>query len=207
MAKQPNHRYPDARTLIKDLKSVAQALEQNPDAMAVFSLEDFGTVGEPRTGVSSGRLHWFFQWRVKRHLAALLFASLFVGSASAGIGWWMRPGDPLKSPPPKTTKQVPKLKTAAEQYLRAAFLEDDEDAWLAVEQFPDDHLYVHRAQVRLASLYLRTNRHQEAKAIYDQLALLGEGNGHGSKQGNTFQGPIASFQSTHQRPRRLHFVP
>ena len=127
-----------------------------------------------------------------------------MAGASAALGWWLRPVDPLAVP---STRQdpVPKLRTAKEQFDRACNgLQSDENAWQAVVQyFPEDRTYTPEAKERLAVLYLKTRRLDEAKKLFDDLESMGRENPNAHVAGIAGKAVVASLQKNYRESQRL----
>ena len=121
MQKKADDRYQTAQAVLADIRRISKALKQEPEAASQLSLSQFGT----ETGVRSKRqrLVRFFG---NRPLLLFVALCLLVGSASAGVGWLLRPRNPFDTPAEKT-RDVPKLATAKEQFLMAMRAINDED--------------------------------------------------------------------------------
>jgi tRNA A-37 threonylcarbamoyl transferase component Bud32 len=145
MAKQPEQRYPDAATVLEDVRKLIKAIKDEGRADQVKLAELDVAAAAPKTFAG-------------RHpILTLTLLSLLVAGASAGIGWWLRPADPRLIPAPA---DFGIKKTDAEQmYLQAMFDGDNEDAWLALihhwKDQPSAAQWVARAHEQLALLYLR----------------------------------------------------
>lgn len=177
MAKNLDERYQTAQAVIKDLKRIAQdraPVDVPPmEAGSRVRRSNLQTAAPHRPG-----LRELFvvvgDAQLKRQFLALGLAMLITACGAAGIGWAMRPKNPLVNLP-QLTAFVPRKKSAAEQYAYAASLLDDEAAWKAViDDFPDAGLEGRHAQEQLAMIYLRQRRFDEARAIFDEFAGLGD---------------------------------
>ncbi len=144
----------------------------------------------------------FLDWPLSRHLTALGIAALILGSASAAVGWWLRPSDPLQTP---TLKQdVPREANAEKQVERATQLRSDPDAWKAVlDYFPDDRVYTVQAKERLAVLYLRTLRLKEAGKLFSELDGMGRENPKEHSIGVAGEAVIATLQKDYRKSQSL----
>ncbi|MBX3450405.1 MAG: serine/threonine protein kinase [Planctomycetaceae bacterium] len=167
MAKKREDRYPDAQTLLADLRQISRQISGkagvDPDTQIELDLDS------PRRPTAS--LAQFWTRPLRRQVAALAIASFVAVLLGAGGGWLTRPADPFRTPPPPVQRKTPKLENVQAQLFYALSHSDDEDAWKAViEYFPDERSERDRAETRLAVIYLRTGRLQEARAIFDQLA-------------------------------------
>lgn len=98
-------------------------------------------------------------------------------AGSAGLAWAMRPADPFQQPAPAGVT-VEKLSSAEAQLFHAMSSPLDEPRWLAVLDYygadPRNAQSARRAREGLASLYLRTQRRTEAKAVYEKLVSEGQ---------------------------------
>ena len=176
MAKTLSERYSDSETLLKDLKRIIKALKEEPGAVTQLSLLPFETASGSHSTVSRTTVSEFFQWSLKRHALLLAVACLLVVCCAAGIGWWLRPGDPLQTPP-KLGTPILKLNSVGEQYYRALDLIYDEEAWQAViHYFPQELSYKRKAQAQLANLYLGQRRFSEAEEIFREFVAMSNSN-------------------------------
>lgn len=190
--KKPDNRYQSAKGVISDLKKLTQesrsggSTRQDSEAsLPSFSVDVPAT---PAMGQSSpyvlhrlglrlasvADLSWKKQaWRL------LAFSVLFL-LIGTGVGWLMRPGDPLAAPFPKnpsaaTETSVPKFNTADEQYFHASALRTDLAAWEAVaKNFPADVLFTPQALTQLGLLHLSHDRLDEAQQVFQKLVDYGE---------------------------------
>jgi serine/threonine protein kinase len=202
MARKPEDRYQHAREITQDLKRVARVLkdEQPDSANAAKSAKKPVSSSDP----SRNWRETFFHWSFVRHAVLLSATAVLVACGSAALGWWLRPRDPLAIP---STRQapVPKLHTAKEQFDRARNgLPTDESAWRAVlEYFPEDRTYTPEARERLAVLYLRARRLDEAKKLFDDLEGMGRENPNAQAAGIAGNAVIASLQKNYLESQRL----
>ena len=204
MARQPADRYQHAREITQDLKRVARILkdeQKEVDAEPTLTGSSSKILSVPSTRVAGKT---FFEWSPRRHAILLAAAAIVVAGASAALGWWLRPVDPLAV---HSTRQdpVPKLRTAKEQFDRARNgLQSDEDAWQAVVQyFPEDRTYTPEAKERLAVLYLKTRRLDEAKKLFDDLESMGRENPNAHVAGVAGNAVVASLQKNYRESQRL----
>jgi serine/threonine-protein kinase len=201
MARAPADRYQHAREITQDLKRVARVLKEDQP-------EGAGASKTPKGGVPTERpRNWreaFFQWTLARHAIVLAVAAALVAGGSAALGWWLRPKDPLAFTV-KKQDLVPKQATAKEQFDRARNgLPTDEAAWLAVlNYFPEDRTYTPEAKERLAVLYLKTRRNDEAKKLFDDLESMGRENPNAQAAGVAGNAVVASLQKNYLESQRL----
>jgi len=197
MAKQPEDRYPDARSVMRDLRQIARAVKAQPDDALKLSLSSLQSP-EQRPSLFSR----FFGWSGRKQLITFVIACLLTGSLAAGAGWLLRPGDPFLIPakPAKT----PRLDTAGKQFARAVMLVDDEEAWKAVgENFPADTFYLPRAQQQLAALYLQQNRLDEASALFGYFVSTAGLDPEYKARGFAGQAVIASLRGENSESQRI----
>jgi serine/threonine-protein kinase len=177
MAKRPEDRYPDAASLLQDLRLIARALKQDPQEAAETLAKFDGLV--PASALPPRNV-WerIARWSVRRRVIVLLALGLVIGGIAAGVGWWMRPPNPLELSP-RFLSRIPDAKTPDRQYQYALFASADqeEEAWQAVIDFfseDEDSPYVWRAREQLGILYLRSLRLNDAARIFEELTLAGE---------------------------------
>lgn len=149
-AKQPEQRYESAQAVLNDIRKIAKSLKTGESVDHLLE-SDAGT---------NTRLP------VRRPALVLTLLMLFVATASAGMGWLLRP-----TTPESTASTVPEFDTAREQYKFAMFEVDNEDAFEAViQRFPNDDFYRARAYEQLALMFLRDPaRHADARAALAEL--------------------------------------
>ncbi len=204
MHKKADDRYQTAQSVLTDLRRVAKALKQQPETAAQLSLSQF----ETDTAPPKERRQRFVRSCTKRPL--LLFVVLFVllGSASAGVGWLLRPRNPFDKPA-VSYFDVQKQATAKDQFLMAMRAINDEDAWRAVieffpiKKFPDAVFEYRRAQERLAMLYLSTRQYEKAEDLFKKLASLGSEHAELRVKGVAGLAVIASLKDDYQESQRI----
>jgi len=211
MARQPADRYPTAHAILDDLRRVSKKLKGEPDTAREIELQDLTPAPQPSPGnrlrhMAAATSSRFFGWGLKKQLVAFAAAAFVVGGASAGLGWWLRPGNPLESPIVRSSR-VPVAKSAAEQFYAAMVLETDEEAWQAViDNFPDEPPnanYQRQARERLAWIYLNTDRWNEAEQLYVQLSSYGNEDQRLMAIGLAGQAVIASLRGDFQQSQRI----
>ena len=181
MARAPADRYQHAREITHDLKKVGRLIKDDPGAAGAVKLKEITVPTPTATMPTAPRVvvRWsegFFKWSLTQHAIALGIAILVLGSASAAVGWWLRPTDPLQA---AAIQENPTSRegSAQKQFARANQLRSDEDAWKAVlDYFPEDRVYTVQAKERLAVLYLRTLRLKEASKLFSELEGMGREN-------------------------------
>jgi serine/threonine-protein kinase len=188
LAKDPESRYQSAQAVLKDLKRVtadaeakgAQPASEHLLVASAGSAADAATAG-PGKNLAVRMLVGLWHapdWPTARQVWTVLVLAFVVAGASAGIGWVTRTPDPFLAPLPASST-VPKKESAASQYLYALNLKDSIEAWQAVVNYSAspadrDRLFRHAAEQRLATLYLAKRRYDEAQAIFDKFAEIGE---------------------------------
>jgi len=153
IAKSPEQRYPEAQAIVNDVRKLAKAIRTGE------ILEELPS--EAGTAAPS--------FPVPRPARVLLLICAFIFTASAALGWQMRPRVPPVNP--DSLGDVPRKSSARDQYLHAMFAIDDEDAFKAViAWYPEEKLWTRRAEEQLALLYLKDRRREtEARAQLERL--------------------------------------
>ncbi|MBT6157761.1 MAG: serine/threonine protein kinase [Planctomycetaceae bacterium] len=170
MAKEPQQRYPDAKSVLADLRRVEKSIRDNPQAAAAdVTIADFDPVLDTQRLASVSASHQLLQWAGRHPLVAFFGSCLVVAAFSAALVLAIQPPDPRDATP----RTLPAKATVQEQYEIAQRLIDDEDAWLAVvdHQRPDPQI-LQPAREQLALLYLRELRFSEAQEIFDDFATM-----------------------------------
>jgi len=200
MARLPADRYQHPREITQDLKRVAKILKESPASANAVKLSQISPPPPKPTGTWKEK---FFTWSFTRHLIALGVAAVVLGSATAGLGWWLRPKNPLDVPVAKLDP-VRKLESAKAQFDLAKQLHSDEEAWRAVlEYFPEDRIYVPQAKEQLGVYYLQNRRLDEAKPLFDELEAMGRENAAAKAAGIAGNAVIASLQGNYKESQRL----
>ena len=126
MAKQPEQRYPDAATVLEDVRKLIRVLKES-GRLEQVKLADIGVEAEA---------HKTFTGR--HPVISLVLLCLVAAGASAGVGRWMRPGDPLLAPArADDLAGAPKLGSAREQFLSAMLRVNNEEAFRAAAGWLD----------------------------------------------------------------------
>jgi serine/threonine-protein kinase len=150
MAKNPDDRYPNAATVLEDVRKLLKAAKDN-GRLDQVKLADIHPPSQPTTFAG-------------RHpILTLSLLSLLAGGLSAGAGWLMRPQDPLQLPPGiEKDFGVPRKTSVQEQFLAAMFHGRNEDDFLAVVNYPDNtptgDEWKARAHEQLALMYLQDSQ-------------------------------------------------
>ncbi len=178
LAKDPKERYPDARELLRDLRSLeiegvsgdwpVELDERNTIEAAALNQSTLEATRRldtlMRTQALSirGERRWW--WRIA---AAVAVAFVLGGAAARAM---RRPFILDTSAAGLGTAAIEQQKTAAEQYLFAVEL-GTEAAWKSVRHFfPNDKEYTPRADQQLARLYSNNGRYEEALKLFQQFA-------------------------------------
>lgn len=158
MQRDPDERYQTPAAVLEDVRTLIKALK-NQQPLDEINLTGESRVRRAKVTRSTGLAWWM-----------VALAVVTIVAASTALGWLQRPGIPDQSQV-SSTPAVNQLLSAREQYLQAMFLGDDEEAWLAVQAyFPDEKLWVDRAQEQLALLYLKDpRRYDDARQILEQM--------------------------------------
>lgn len=163
LKKKPEERYQTFTEVLEDIRSLARAAKSG--TLSEVSIAEPGPDGDRSAAL---RLYGHHPWLTLALLLAL------TGSASAGVGWLMRTR--VKSLPPMAPK-FEKLASAEDEYLRAMFLANSEEAWKSIGRHyrnsPADALWVERAEEQLLLYYLKDkSRVQEGMQQCDTLERL-----------------------------------
>ena len=199
MAKEPQQRYADAKSVLADLRRVEKSIRDNPQAAAAdVTIADFDPVLDTQQLASVSASHRILQWAGRHPLVAFFGSCLTVAVLSAAVVFSLRPPDPRKSSP--TT--LPAKATIQEQYEHAQRLIDDADAWLAVihHKRPDPEI-LQPAREQLALLYLRKLWFSEAQEIFDDFATMDDETIR--DKGLAGMAIVASLKQNYQKSRRL----
>ena len=180
LAKEPDERFASPKALLAELRKIYAEYvgeswpEELPDletgewsvvlgGSAIRQLEEAMKAAPP-----PARNRW---WLWPAALAGLWVVATGVGLL---IGYYRIHEPPLLAEtagPPHLN--VPKYDTIFGQWLHASQL-GTEEAWRAViEYFPDKVYWTSRAKMRLAQIYLREDRLDEALQLFQELAAMG----------------------------------
>lgn len=94
MAKEPDERPSDARTIVKELRNLAHSLRTTSGAAII----DPSVVEREAASAPQGSrrpLDRFFSWSWRRQLAVVLLSCVVMAALAGAIGWWLRPDNPL----------------------------------------------------------------------------------------------------------------
>jgi len=187
LAKEPGERFHTPAELLRDLRALPIATDDEEwlRQLDEWSVTETTAIRNSRTELVS-RLDTLMKTsalaiprrRVGRWAAAAI-AALVLGAA---VGWSMRPPSLLDQP--AAPSKIERQPNAKEQYefAWALWLEDPkqaEAAWRAVVEYfrdsPENKLSIQRAEQQLARLYLRQERNDEARRVFEKFAKLDEG--------------------------------
>ncbi len=173
MDKRPEHRYQSAAELAEDLRLLGAALKTDPQGAGKKTLSAF-TTAKP---VSANRwplsLDRFFDWNGRRHAAMLGIAASIVLLLAVGLGWAMRPPDPLDQAPP-ADPGPPRLNSVREQYNSAIFAGTAE-AFQAVREYHEgESVWRSLATIRLALLRLQDGDTASARTLFAEMSASSE---------------------------------
>lgn len=161
--KKPDDRYQSFADVLEDIRAMSKANKSG-------SLSEV-TIAATNADNESSPVRRIFGQSPLLTLALLV---LLTGTASAGVGWLMR--TKIGAPPPSS---YPKEATAKDQYMKAMFLGDNEEAWKAVGTYyrndGTEKLWVQRAEEQLMLLYLK-DQNREADALKQIEVLMSLGN-------------------------------
>lgn len=179
LAKDPSDRFSSPKVLLAELRKIyAEYLgeswpEGTPDLeasewSAVLSAPAMKKLEEAMKVTARQRKH---RWWV------LAIGSLWLVAVGVGlVVGYSRINEPylLSGVSQQKTLNVPKYDSIFAQWLHASQL-GTEEAWRAViEYFPDKTYWTSRAKMRLAQIYLREDRLDEALQLFQELAAADE---------------------------------
>ena len=201
MMKSPDDRYQNAESLLQDLTLIVETLRDNPARLNKLRLAE-----------SSPAFPWswwltpFFGWSWPLQVAIFGSVIVLASAIAAGLGWKQRQISPFETQPAVEKKTVRIEATAMLQYFFAMRLVDDEDAWQAiVDNFkdPKDSLYRRRAREELASIYLRTERYDEAEKVYKNFTVEDDKDKSLIATGHAGLAVIASLQEEYLESQKI----
>lgn len=175
MSKEASSRYPTARDLLVDLRSVDGQAESDDwtellDEETIAQLSDTA----PTTGEATARLAVVMRetiktsktWRWWTAWAAALIVTMFVG---AFVGRMIRTPSLLDSASGGISGYE-KMVTVGEQYV-FAMNADTIEAWRSIEEhYPDNEEFVVKAQQQIARIYLHQDEYDNALELFEQFA-------------------------------------
>ena len=158
MSKKPDDRFPDAGTLLTEIRRLAKSLQSGQEEV---SLSAFEAISQDQTKLPAAPRK---EWSWKRFaLLGVLFIAL------GGVaGWAARPRLPEHAP-----LQATRRDQAREQFAEAMLLGSNEDAWKAVREYHPNTEERWRAEERLAILYLNQGRFAEAGRLFENFIEQG----------------------------------
>jgi serine/threonine-protein kinase len=174
LAKSPADRPHDAAEVLTTLRQ----LDHDPQAADWWREVDLPSLRSPapESTASLAALSQAMQAQPARRSQAARLAWLLLlvaaGVVGAALAWAARPHDLLADADPTRT-HVPRRPTVHAQWYWAS-RDGSEAAWLSIPQYfpePENDYYVARAQQRLALLYLRQDRLNEAERIFQDFSI------------------------------------
>jgi len=167
LEKLPERRYPDAATLLEDIRKLIKAAKEN-GRLDQVRLVDLNIDRRPKS------------FAARRPWIALTLLCLLAGGLSAGAGWALRLKDPRLSQAAEEPKfGVRQLPGAREQFYEAMLRSPlSEDAFLAVihlhQHAAGSDEWVARAREQLVFYYLRNqDRWPDARRQLNELKAVG----------------------------------
>ncbi len=160
--KKPEDRYQTFTDVLEDIRTMSKANKSGNLSEVTITATNADNESSPVRRIFG-----------QSPLLMLALLVLLTGTASAGVGWLMR----AEIGPPKPT-QYPKEPTAKDQYLKAMFVGDNEEAWKAVVNYfghdAKDKLWVQRAEEQLLLFYLNEKtRQSDAQQQIEVLMRMG----------------------------------
>jgi serine/threonine-protein kinase len=187
LAKEPADRHQTPAELLRDLRALPIATEDQEwlRQLDEWSVSETVALRDDRTQLVA-RLDTLMKTSAiripRRHVGRWVAAAVAALVTGAAVGWSMRPPSLLDQPAPSSS--VERKATAEEQFALAfhQHLEDPKKAeagWQAVvDYFPEntenEKNIVRRAEQYLARLYLRQERNDEARRVFEKFARLDE---------------------------------
>jgi serine/threonine-protein kinase len=197
MAKKADDRYQSAAELLTDLKKLTRSLRVGTETEE----QDFEGPGATVI-VPAGRT----QPSRRRSLVWAGAVLIAAGCASAALGWFMRPADPLTLPP-RPVADIQRLPSAREQYVHAMLLGNNPDAFQAVIDnwsSTADREWVRRAQEQLALLCLKDrHRWDEAERLFNTIESYGAENGRYRAEALAGRAALRAYQGNVSQARNL----
>ncbi len=95
MAKQPEKRYPDAESLLKDLRKLSRVIKDERGTQMI-SMDHFVTGEKDDEKAHASLIDRLKSLGRVQHVALLSVVCLVIFGLTAAVGWLARPGDPLK---------------------------------------------------------------------------------------------------------------
>ncbi len=172
MAKTPEQRFSSAKVLLSQLRRIyaEHVADDWPGSLPELETAEYATVASAK---ALGELEQAIRRTSRRRRRFLLIWSpIWAAAAAAGllIGYYRTHETPLLAQPQTTALDVPRQETVLGQLLYANQV-GTEQAWRAViEYFPEKSFWTSQAKMRLAQIYLREDRLDDALAVFDDLA-------------------------------------
>lgn len=176
LAKLPDDRYATAAEAMRALRAVhVEGLEEWSATVEEWDTPELLALSDARSeatlqldALMKSQAVMFGRQRSLWRFALPIAAGLTLGAA---LAWWTKPPDLLAV----NTPSVEVKESAMEQYWYAYDI-NTEEAWLAVERFPQNdpinRYYATQAKLRRAELYRDTDRPERAMQLYIELADL-----------------------------------
>jgi serine/threonine-protein kinase len=174
LAKDPEDRYAAARELSRDLRAIAGVELSTSEIEALpATASDFSISGESGRTAATQRLAELMRTAEKQsRLGAAKWWWLAAIAVAFAIGLAIARFrvEPILHPLPPNALNVDRKLNAEAQYVYALMV-NTEPAWKSVATyFPDDRLFVLRAQQQLARLYLQDDDYGRAMTVFNQFA-------------------------------------
>jgi serine/threonine-protein kinase len=203
MAKKREDRYPDAQTVLIELKKLSKLAGTKDDDST-----ELLTTPRKAAGAKAAAKAMVFDRPWKRQLFWLIPLCVLSAGSAAGAGWLMRIQNPFETPPKPS--EVPKMDTPQAQYYHAITNNPgDPKVWQAIiDRFATDEkarIEVDRAELQLAMIELREGRLQAAEQKFNDMLLAGESTRNTWKKAHAQAGLaiIAGLQGRAEDSRRL----
>lgn len=154
MAKDVKKRFGNCDEILRQLKQIfPKEIPENSPVVNEYAAE------KNKKATPSGQ---FPDWPISKHLQWFGTVAAVCLLLSAGVGWAMRPGDPIKAP---FDAEVPLSRTASEQFLIALDSENPEAEYRKIIDNPNlnsDATYRNLAYLQLGRLLLQKRQFEQA---------------------------------------------
>jgi hypothetical protein len=190
LAKEPAERHQSPAELLRDLRALPIATEDQEwlRQLDEWSVSETTALRDDRTQLVA-RLDTLMKTSAiripRRHVGRWVAAAAAALVLGAAAGWSMRPPSLLDQP--AAPSKIERQPNAKEQFdlafslALASYFDDPrkaEAAWRAViDYFPENaenKVWIHRAEQQLALLYLRQERNDEARRVFEKFAAFDE---------------------------------
>jgi serine/threonine-protein kinase len=202
LAKDPRDRYSDARELARDLRAIANT-ELSPGELDELPLisHELSLSNDASRSAATQRLAELMQATEQQQRQAARtwwWAAAIAAAFAMGLAIARYRVEPILRPLPPNALNVDRKANAESQYVYALMV-DTEEAWKSVAAyFPQDRLYVLRAQQQLARLYLQDDDYERAMTVFNKFAEQPDVEVQFRAFGLAGQAVVLAFEGRHQ---------